>query len=125
MMRLPCTTRRRGSLSAALLCSMVATRGPWPLTGADRGQQSEHSQLLAGPGARKGCLAASRILLFSHSSKECERAKEKHEKEAYLDPAKAAACAHCHSLPTRKKVDSVSQAEEHREKGNEFFKAIP
>ncbi|CAE7425255.1 unnamed protein product [Symbiodinium pilosum] len=33
--------------------------------------------------------------------RECERAKEKHEKEAYLDPAKA---------------------EEHREKGNEFFK---
>jgi len=36
-----------------------------------------------------------------NSLRECERAKEKHEKEAYLDPAKA---------------------EEHREKGNEFFK---
>merc|ERR1719284_2029071 len=34
--------------------------------------------------------------------REIERMKEKHEKEAYLDPVKA---------------------EEHREKGNEFFKA--
>ena len=73
MMRLPCTTRR-GSLSAALRSSaLLHGWHTWPcrltqrLTGADRGQQSEHSQLLAGPGARKGCLAASRILLFSQA----------------------------------------------------------
>ncbi|CAE6971210.1 unnamed protein product [Symbiodinium natans] len=36
-----------------------------------------------------------------NAMRDCERAKEKHEKEAYLDPAKA---------------------EEHREKGNEYFK---
>ena len=92
------------------------------LTGADRGQQSEHSQRLAGPGTfasetvcrrqlqsasirhsegehEKGCLSDSVPTL-----KECERAKEKHEKEAYLDPAKVAACAHC-NLPKEKKLE--------------------
>lgn len=67
---------------------------------------------------------------------ECERAKEKHEKEAYLDPVKAfrsqeawvlkdplwvwARGAGCGDV---KRKRSCWEAEEHREKGNELFKA--
>ncbi|CAE7231944.1 unnamed protein product [Symbiodinium sp. CCMP2456] len=54
-----------------------------------------------------------------NSLRECERAKEKHEKEAYLDPAKSAK-----REETGSERMKVRQAEEHREKGNEFFKAI-
>ena len=69
MMRLPCTTRRRGSLSAALLCSMVATRGPadsQALT-EDNNRSTRNSLRDRGPGVSTkglpGCLSDSSLTL--------------------------------------------------------------